>query len=135
MRHFLLRAASYQGEENTLILVSLVRSNPTGSIGFLRTTNRANVLLSRAKHGMFMVGNANTLRASNSPMWGTVLDLLQRAGQLAPALPLVCQNHPHTVTYVVTKDDFLSRARDGGCAEPCGARLAYCGHVCPRRCV
>ena len=35
------------GEESQIIIVSLVRSNAEGKAGFLNTTNRANVLLSR----------------------------------------------------------------------------------------
>lgn len=42
---------NYQGEENKIILLSLVRSNADSNIGFLRTDNRVNVALSRAKEG------------------------------------------------------------------------------------
>ena len=50
---------NYQGEENDLILLSCVRSNnKTNAIGFLKESNRVNVALSRAKHGMFIFGNA-----------------------------------------------------------------------------
>ena len=34
-----------------MVLVSLTRNNKAGSVGFVGTTNRANVLLSRAQHG------------------------------------------------------------------------------------
>lgn len=40
----------YQGEENKIIILSLVRSNSNGQIGFLRVVNRVCVALSRAKH-------------------------------------------------------------------------------------
>ena len=53
-------ALSFQGEESTVIIVSLVRSNPHGSIGFLKSPNRSNVLLSRAKHGMYLIGKARS---------------------------------------------------------------------------
>jgi len=36
---------NFQGEEALIIVVSLVRSNKTGAVGFLKTTNRINVLL------------------------------------------------------------------------------------------
>lgn len=39
----------FQGEENEIILLSLVRSNSNNSIGFLKTSNRVCVGLSRAK--------------------------------------------------------------------------------------
>lgn len=40
----------YQGEENKIIILSLVRSNSSGTIGFLKVPNRVCVSLSRAKH-------------------------------------------------------------------------------------
>ncbi|KAL1905906.1 hypothetical protein Sste5344_008293 [Sporothrix stenoceras] len=43
---------NFQGEEAKVIVISLVRSNSNRQCGFLRTSNRINVLLSRAKHGM-----------------------------------------------------------------------------------
>ncbi|RMZ82490.1 hypothetical protein DV737_g2009, partial [Chaetothyriales sp. CBS 132003] len=43
---------NFQGEEAKIIVISLVRSNPQKKCGFLSTSNRINVLLSRAQHGM-----------------------------------------------------------------------------------
>ena len=43
---------NFQGEENDIILLSLVRSNKEGKIGFLKTENRVCVALSRAKVGL-----------------------------------------------------------------------------------
>lgn len=40
---------NFQGEENDIILLSLVRSNDDGNIGFLKIENRVCVALSRAK--------------------------------------------------------------------------------------
>ena len=49
---------NYQGEENDVIIVSLVRSNRQGSIGFLAVANRINVALSRAQHQLIVVGSS-----------------------------------------------------------------------------
>lgn len=51
----------YQGEENDIIILSLVRSNEDGNIGFLSIENRVCVALSRAKTGFFMIGNMDCL--------------------------------------------------------------------------
>jgi len=60
---------SYQGEENEIILLSLVRSNnPENRIGFLKVHNRICVALSRARCAMFIVGNLKFLK-DNEPMW------------------------------------------------------------------
>src|SRR5271156_3451774 len=69
----LLRVATvdnFQGEEAKIIIVSLVRSNNAQKVGFLKTTNRINVLLSRAQHGMYLIGNRDTY--SHIPMWAQV---------------------------------------------------------------
>ena len=58
--HWTSAAAAAAGEESKVVLVSLVRSNEGGKAGFLNTSNRVNVLLSRAMHGMVLVGNAKT---------------------------------------------------------------------------
>ncbi|KAK6218751.1 hypothetical protein LQW54_002675 [Pestalotiopsis sp. IQ-011] len=46
---------NFQGEEASVVIVSLVRSNAHGKCGFLGQENRVNVLLSRAKHGMIII--------------------------------------------------------------------------------
>ena len=43
---------NFQGEENDIIILSLVRSNNNGNIGFLGIDNRVNVALSRARNGL-----------------------------------------------------------------------------------
>ncbi|KAL8689201.1 MAG: hypothetical protein Q9224_004695, partial [Gallowayella concinna] len=51
---------NFQGEEAKVVILSFVRSNAEGKCGFLRTSNRINVALSRARHGMYIVGDAQT---------------------------------------------------------------------------
>ncbi|KAL9631181.1 MAG: hypothetical protein Q9164_006026 [Protoblastenia rupestris] len=86
---------NFQGEEANIVIVSLVRSNKESRCGFLRTTNRINVLLSRAKHGMYIIGNSIT--SSHVPMWTQVIDMLKQAGNIGPSLPLCCPQHPDTL--------------------------------------
>ncbi|KAM5349087.1 hypothetical protein ACJ41O_008910 [Fusarium nematophilum] len=69
---------NFQGEEAKVIVVSLVRSNTQRKVGFLRTENRINVLLSRAQHGMYLIGNSETYL--NVPMWEDVHAQLAQAG-------------------------------------------------------
>jgi serine/threonine protein kinase len=50
----------FQGSEADIVIVSLVRNNalvPWKSVGFLKEANRMNVLLSRAKHKLIIVGS------------------------------------------------------------------------------
>lgn len=57
----------YQGEENDIILLSLVRSNIENNIGFLNIQNRICVALSRARNGLFIMGNMDNL--IHSSIW------------------------------------------------------------------
>jgi len=50
---------SYQGRENTIIIVSMVRSNEQHAIGFLKDRRRLNVTLSRAEDFLIVVGNSD----------------------------------------------------------------------------
>jgi tRNA A-37 threonylcarbamoyl transferase component Bud32 len=47
---------SYQGKENSIIILSLVRSNPKLQRGHVASDNRCNVALSRAKERLFVLG-------------------------------------------------------------------------------
>lgn len=61
----------FQGRECRIVLLSLVRNNADGSVGFLREANRACVALSRAREGLYMFGNLPALSAG-SEMWHNV---------------------------------------------------------------
>jgi DNA replication ATP-dependent helicase Dna2 len=55
-------ADKYQGRDKSVIIVSLVRSNTAGQVGeLLRDWRRVNVLLSRAKQKLVLIGSASTL--------------------------------------------------------------------------
>lgn len=131
----LLRVATvdnFQGEEAKVIIVSLVRSNQEKKVGFLRTTNRINVLLSRAQHGMYLIGNADTY--SNIPMWQKVIDMLQALGSVGNSLGLRCSRHEDIPMQVSEPDDFSRLSPEGGCRLACPWRLPDCGHMCQARC-
>ena len=122
---------NFQGEENDIILLSLVRSNSDGSIGFLRTDNRICVALSRAKHGLFVIGNFDLLE-EKSEMWKKIVCDVKKIGCFDDNITLQCQNHPNITVRAKTGVDF-SQAPDGGCTKPCEFRLE-CGHVCEKAC-
>lgn len=132
-----IRCASidnFQGEESDIIIVSLVRSNSLGNIGFLKEEQRVNVLLSRARHGLFMIGNSKTLKQSSkgAHVWKPILDTLQKRGALLNGLPTICPIHADDgVTLISQPADFDRYCPNGGCLRPCKARLE-CGHVCPQ---
>ena len=51
----------FQGQERDIILISLVRSNDEGQIGFLRDLRRMNVAITRARMKLIILGDASTM--------------------------------------------------------------------------
>ncbi|MBD5277705.1 MAG: AAA family ATPase [Bacteroides sp.] len=51
----------FQGQERDVIVISLVRSNDDGNIGFLRDLRRMNVAMTRARMKLIIIGSADTL--------------------------------------------------------------------------
>ncbi|KAM7422964.1 hypothetical protein PAMA_010818 [Pampus argenteus] len=120
----------YQGEENDIILLSLVRSNLQGRVGFLNIPNRVCVALSRAKKGLYCIGNGAML--SQVKLWSNIFHTLREKDQVGKALTLCCQNHPDRQVKATCAEDF-KQAPEGGCTLPCEFRLD-CGHVCSSVC-
>lgn len=51
----------FQGRESDVVIISLVRSNETGQIGFLRDLRRMNVAMTRARMKLMIIGDAATM--------------------------------------------------------------------------
>ena len=131
---------SYQGEENDIILLSLVRSNEHLGIGFLESRNRLVVALSRARRGLYLFGNAITLTAAETSdigwgrdvLWTPLINFLKEQGRfdLDGGFPITCSNHG-TIVSIMEADEWFGLA--GGCDTDCGGILP-CGHNCPLKC-
>lgn len=123
---------NFQGEEAKVVIVSLVRSNPKHKIGFLKTENRVNVLLSRAKDGLYLIGNTKTYR--QVPMWANVYRQLSDAAQVGTKLELCCPRHPETTALCSEPGHFDIMSPQGGCEGWCPWPLEPCGHMCAATC-
>ena len=122
---------NFQGEENDIILLSLVRSNNKKKIGFLAVRNRVCVALSRARKGLYCIGNF-ALLAEKSELWRRIVKAMKEQDAIGESLDLVCSNHPERVIHARDVDDF-KKAPEGGCILQCTFRLP-CGHGCERVC-
>ncbi|KAK6430439.1 hypothetical protein LTR95_013407 [Oleoguttula sp. CCFEE 5521] len=133
---------SYQGEENKVVILSLVRSNDNGQIGFLSNHNRVCVALSRAMCGFYLFGSGQLLY-TRSPLWYQIIGMIagrhprckadrpkiERA-RLDQQLPIRCSNH-NNLTNIRDANDWDGIA--GGCKLPCQDKLP-CGHACHLNC-
>jgi hypothetical protein len=80
---------SFEGREEDIVVISLVRSNERGRIGFLRVPNRLNVAISRARRLVVCVGDAATLRAGEETMYGRLVDAAKEGGGYLKATELL----------------------------------------------
>lgn len=69
---------AFQGREKEAILVSLVRTNAEGQVGFLADLRRMNVAITRAKRHLFIVGDSATL--ASHPFYARFIEEVQGAG-------------------------------------------------------
>ena len=149
---------NFQGEENDVIILSLVRSPEFPRTGFVHYSNRVRSALSRARRGLFIFGNPRVLRGSTeSPasahepkmaigktgnentteaaeqhaLWKRILDKLEAKGGVLRELELKCATHAQSVK-IRKPRDFL-KTPNGGCTQLCGTSLS-CGHVCSQMC-
>jgi superfamily I DNA and/or RNA helicase len=61
----------FQGREKEAVVISLVRSNAEGEIGFLADVRRMNVALTRARRKLLVIGDSATL--GGHPFYGRLL--------------------------------------------------------------
>ena len=122
---------NFQGEENDIILLSLVRSNKDEKVGFIKIVNRACVALSRARKGFYCIGNFGLL-LKHSDIWKKIVTDLKASSSIGNVLPVVCQIHNDEIS-VKTAEDFNTKVPKGGCQRPCAVRLK-CGHACTLEC-
>ncbi|MBR5657072.1 MAG: AAA family ATPase [Prevotella sp.] len=65
----------FQGQERDIILISLVRSNDEGQIGFLRDLRRMNVAITRARMKLIILGDPQTM--SHHPFYRKLYEYVQ----------------------------------------------------------
>ncbi|KAJ5165421.1 uncharacterized protein N7500_007251 [Penicillium coprophilum] len=114
----ILTVDSYQGEENDIVILSLVRSNYHRGIGFLEQENRVCVALSRARYGLYIFGNAQCV-SKHSSFWHAVTNVMsedETDPRMGSALPLYCERH-NQETLIETLKDW--NAITDGCSKPC----------------
>lgn len=134
---------NYQGEESDIVLVSMTRSNKSHDIGFMSAPERLNVLLSRARDGLIMIGNSETFMNARKgkDVWRKLFDLLKENDHIYEGFPVKCEKHPDRTAMLSSPEAFDSECPDGGCKEPWYVKklppfnvisgISYYGFQCP----
>lgn len=81
---------------------------------------RLNVLLSRARSGMIMIGNSKTFKGSRKgkELWTKLFAMFAEHKHIYEGLPIFCERHPDRKEVCCKADDFDEKCPDGGCTEP-----------------
>ncbi|CAF5003686.1 unnamed protein product, partial [Rotaria sp. Silwood1] len=122
---------NFQGEENRIVLLSLVRSNANQRLGYISVDNRICVALSRAQNGFYIIGNFHLLVEQNET-WKIIVNKIKKLKLIGSGLPINCPNHLDNQLICIDPNDFNKRPL-GGCGLKCEIRLS-CGHQCPLTC-
>jgi len=138
----------FQGDEEDVIICSLV-VDENSRTGFVKLVNRMVVLLSRARLGLYVLGNTAYFENQGVPKhWATTFELLQRetpsdstaiaddklqnifsGERTGKRLPLCCPIHRNVTASAISSDQL----RLGFCTESCQQVLS-CGHACSLSC-
>ena len=110
---------NFQGEESDVVVICLTRSNARNDIGFLWSPERINVMLSRARNALIMIGNSETFMGSlkGGELWRNVMVLLKDANHVYDGFPIRCERHPRATALLKGPLDFDKQCPDGGCTQ------------------
>lgn len=80
---------------------------------------RVNVLLSRARDALILIGNAHTFQQAKKGgnAWRKLLSRLRDRGHIYNGLPVICTKHTDCVADLGTPEDFDTLAPAGGCTQ------------------
>lgn len=70
------------------------------------------VAMSRARLGLFILGNAQDFRSQGS-MWSTIVDMLEADESVGPQFPIQCYHHPDEIRYISEPGDLIRESPDG----------------------
>ncbi|KAL5119739.1 hypothetical protein ACEQ8H_002345 [Pleosporales sp. CAS-2024a] len=128
---------NYQGEESDIVIACLTRSNSDGDIGFMSAPQRVNVLLSRARNALIMIGNPDTFMRSRKgkAVWVPLMDELKNAGHVYDGFPVKCEQHPDRLALLTAKEHFDQICPDVILVNVPSGKMLNCNvHTCPHRC-
>lgn len=80
---------------------------------------RLNVLITRARNCLIMLGNMETfMKSKGNSTWVPFFEILKKRDHLYDGFPIRCERHPDKVASLKEPNDFDKYSPDGGCEEP-----------------
>ena len=86
----------------------------------MSSPQRLNVLLSRARNALIMIGNSDTFQKARKghEIWSKLFEMLAHGGHVFDGLPVKCEQHQNRRALLKVPEDFDVSCPDGGCLEP-----------------
>ena len=81
----------------------------------MAASERLNVLLSRARDGLIMIGNSDTFMNARKgkEVWRKLFDLLKENDHIYEGFPVKCEKHPNRTALLSSPEDFETDCPDG----------------------
>ena len=112
----------FQGREKEVIVFTCTRANANGNVGFLADPRRVNVMLTRARRGLIVVGHHSTLRRDPT-VWGPWLAWASENGLVCGVAATDADSAARLATMGMSSLDEIG-GRGAGEVMPMGALLA-----------
>ena len=100
----------FQGEECDIIIISTVRANSSGNIGFTDDFRRLNVAITRAKFSLIIFCNTKTFQKTNTNMAALIRDAKTRGGIFYQESEFVPLKTCHTASSYSTMSSIVEKA-------------------------
>jgi len=86
----------------------------------MSSPERLNVMLSRARNALIIIGDAETFMGSRKgeELWGRFMSVLKAGNHVYDGFPVKCERHPDRTLLLRLPEDFDQHCPDGGCSEP-----------------
>lgn len=86
----------------------------------MSSPERLNVLLSRAREALIMIGNAEnfTHTRKGADLWRRFFDLMKNGKHIYSGFPVRCERHKDRTAVLKMPKDFDTECPDGGCKDP-----------------
>lgn len=86
----------------------------------MQAPQRLNVLISRARDALIMIGNMQTFlhARKGNRVWKQFFDFISPKGYVREGFPIKCEIHPDRTRVLCQPEDFELHCPDGGCSEP-----------------